>query len=97
MKDMIDGIVEAYKINEQKAFMMPTRTKIKQDDNTLLLMPCLTEDYIATKLVTVFPTNKDIPTISGLVVLNCNHTGKIKVLMDGTYLTGATGGFAFVI
>src|SRR5690625_1838404 len=92
MKDMIDGIEQAYDIYEKNAFEMPVRSQVQDEQNTLLLMPCLTNDYITTKLITVFPENKDIPTIHGLVVLNCNHTGKVKALIDGTYLTGARTG-----
>src|SRR5690625_277399 len=92
MKDMIDGIEQAYDIYEKNAFEMPVRSQVQDDQNTLVLMPCLTDDYITTKLITVFPENKDIPTIHGLVVLNCNHTGKVKALIDGTYLTGARTG-----
>src|SRR5690625_4213277 len=92
MKDMIDGIEQAYDIYEKNAFEMPVRSQVQDDQNTLLLMPCLTEDYITTKLVTVFPENKDIPTIHGLVVLNCNQTGQVKGLIDGAYLTGIRTG-----
>lgn len=61
-------------------------------------MPCLTENYSRLKLVTVFRGNTNSLTINGLVVLNCNHTSKIKALIDGTYLTDvrsvAIGGLA---
>src|SRR5690625_3286824 len=92
MKDMIDGIEQAYDIYEKNKFDAPVRSQVQDGQNTLLLMPCLTDDYITTKLITVFPENKEIPTIHGLVVLNCNHTGKVKALIDGTYLTGARTG-----
>lgn len=100
MKEIIDGIDQAYMIYEDETFHMPTRFQVSESGNTLLLMPCFTEDYITTKLVTVYPNNKWIhqPTIEGLVVLNCNQTGKVKALMDGAYLTGlrtgAVGGSA---
>lgn len=100
MKDIIDGIDNAYKLYHSGNFHMPTRTQVMNEQNTLVLMPCFTEKYIATKLITVFPENatKNLSTIHGTVVLNCNQTGENKAILDGTYLTairtGAIGGSA---
>lgn len=92
MKQMIDGIEQAYEIYEANRYTMPTRMHVEENENTLLLMPCITDEYITTKLVTVFPGNVDLPRIHGLVVVNCNQTGKIEAIIDGTYLTGARTG-----
>lgn len=92
MKELIDGIDQAYAMYVEKNFTLPTRTQVQDSNNTLVLMPCITETYMTTKLVTVFPENKDIPTIHGLVVVNCNQTGQIKALIDGSYLTGVRTG-----
>lgn len=92
MKEMIDAIDQAYEMYAKKNFTLPTRTQIQDGNNTLVLMPCITDKYMTTKLVTVFPENTDIPKIHGVVVVNCNHTGKIKAIIEGAYLTGARTG-----
>ncbi|MEC5424792.1 ornithine cyclodeaminase family protein [Virgibacillus sp. C22-A2] len=92
MKDVIDAIDEAYKVYELNQFQMPTRMQVNDEDNTLLLMPCLTKDAIGTKLVTLFPNNKEHPTLHGLVVLNNSETGAVKSILDGTFLTGMRTG-----
>ncbi|MUV37030.1 Alanine dehydrogenase [Lentibacillus sp. JNUCC-1] len=98
MKDAINAIDKAYDIYASNQFKMPTRTQVVDDKNTLLLMPCLTEESIATKLVTLFPENTTHPTLHGLIILNSSETGEIKAIMDGTFVTGfrtgAIGGSA---
>ncbi|GAA0428072.1 ornithine cyclodeaminase family protein [Lentibacillus halophilus] len=98
MKDIIDAIDETYHIYESQIHQMPERMQVKDHDNTLLLMPCLTDDAMATKLVTVFPNNQEHPTLNGLVVLNSQETGEVKSVLNGTFLTGmrtgAVGGSA---
>src|SRR5699024_12497671 len=70
-------------------FHMTTKTQVENGDNPLVLMPCFTENYIATKLITVYPENyaKGLPTIQGNIILNCNQTGETIATFDGTYLT----------
>ncbi|GAB3793288.1 ornithine cyclodeaminase family protein [Virgibacillus kimchii] len=98
MKGVIDAIDASYKLYAKKEFHMPERMQVKKDDDTLLLMPCITEDAIGTKLVTLFPGNVDYPTLHGLIILNDSKTGQIKAMMDGSFLTGfrtgAIGGSA---
>lgn len=94
MIDVMDGIDQSYALYEQSDFNMPMRTQVQDDKNTLVLMPCFTEENIATKLVTVFPDNAELkkPTIHGMIVLNCNKTGTVKALMDGAFVTGLRTG-----
>ncbi|GAA0590894.1 ornithine cyclodeaminase family protein [Virgibacillus siamensis] len=98
MKDMINAIDQSYEIYQSKQFTMPTRMQVTDDDNTLLLMPCITDDVIATKLVSSFPNNTTSPVLHGLVILNSQENGEIKALMDGSFITGfrtgAIGGSA---
>lgn len=100
MQDAIDAIDYAYEIYADNTFNMPTRLQVVENDNTLLLMPCLIDDAVATKLVTVFPKNRERqqPTIYGLVILNDQETGEVKAILDGAFLTGfrtgAVGGSA---
>lgn len=92
MKDVIDAIDATYGIYETGKFQMPQRMQVKEDDNTLLLMPCFTGDAIGTKLVTIFPNNQTLPTLHGLVVLNDSETGDIKGILNGSFLTGMRTG-----
>ncbi|HLS08371.1 ornithine cyclodeaminase family protein [Lentibacillus sp.] len=92
MKDVIDAIDETYLVYESGQFQMPQRMHLKEGDNTLLLMPSITEDAIGTKLVTIFPNNQKLPTLHGLVVLNSSETGEIKGILNGAFLTGMRTG-----
>jgi len=81
-------------------YFMPPRPHYDYQGNTLLVMPCFTDDYFATKLVSVFPKNQAInkPSIYGSVILNDGKTGEALALFDGGKLTamrtGAVGGLA---
>ncbi|RKD27148.1 ornithine cyclodeaminase [Caminicella sporogenes DSM 14501] len=96
--ELIDSIELAFRIYEQKSFQMPDRIHLHYRENTFLYMPCFTEDIIGTKVLTVFPknTDKNVPVIQGLMLLNDVETGKPIALIDGASLTafrtGAVGG-----
>jgi len=98
LKQLVDALEKALLIMSKKQFTMPDRFHISQGDNTLLLMPCFTEKYFGTKLVSVFPENvrKDKPVIYGNMVLNFGDTGEVAAIIDGSKLTamrtGAVGG-----
>ncbi|MFD1606962.1 ornithine cyclodeaminase family protein [Oceanobacillus luteolus] len=98
MEEAIDAIDDAYRLYESQKFQMPTRMKLTDEPNALIVMPCLTDDAIGTKLVTSFPNNEKLPTLHGLVVLNSSETGEIQAIMDGSFITGfrtgAIGGSA---
>ncbi|MFD1851859.1 ornithine cyclodeaminase family protein [Oceanobacillus bengalensis] len=92
MEDTIDAIDAAYKIYDAKQFQMPTRMQIANNENTLIVMPCMTTSAIATKLVTSFPNNKKHPTLHGSVILNSSKTGEILAILDGSFITGIRTG-----
>lgn len=92
MKDVIDAIDATYELYSKNEFQMPERLQVKEGDNTLLLMPSVIENAIGTKLVTIFPNNKEHPTLHGLVILNDSNTGQIKSLLEGSFLTGMRTG-----
>lgn len=98
MEEMINAMEEAYLIYADKNYQMPTRMQVQQDTNTMILMPCITDQAIATKLLTSFPENKDKPVIQGLVILNDSQNGEVLAIMDGNFITGfrtgALGGAA---
>ena len=98
LREIVDAIEQALLVMSEKQFFMPDRFHIAKDNNTLLLMPCFTEKYFGTKLVSVFPDNvkKDKPVIYGNMVLNNGDTGEVAAIIDGAKLTamrtGAVGG-----
>lgn len=90
------AVEEALAIQEGGEFEMPERLNMScgGEGNTLLLMPCRTGEALATKLVSVFPANRDrgLPAIDGLVVLNDPKTGQVLALLDGKTLTALRTG-----
>jgi len=93
--EVIDAVEQAFRMYERKEFLMPDRMHIEYKENTLLLMPCFTEEAFGTKLVSVFPGNAayHVPTLNGLMVLNDIHTGIPMALINGPVLTALrTGG-----
>ena len=74
---------------EPGGYVMPKRMHLDYGDDTFLLMPCITEEYWVTKLVSFCPGNKAAgrPSIFGTVVLNDTKTGEPLSVMDGSAIT----------
>jgi ornithine cyclodeaminase/alanine dehydrogenase-like protein (mu-crystallin family) len=96
---IIQGAVEqAYQLVLNKKYNMPDRMHVSDKENTLLLMPCFSENFFATKLVSVFPEAQQHgqPAVNGVMVLSDNVSGKPLAIMDGAAITaqrtGAVGG-----
>lgn len=89
LDEMLDTIEESMRIYARKEFLMPQRMHVDEGQNVLLLMPCFTGDYFGTKLVSLFPENpkKDIPVLTGVMVLNDAQTGVPLALLDAPTLT----------
>lgn len=89
VEQMLDTIEASMLLYERKEFHMPQRLHVDHNDDVLLLMPCFLDDYFATKVVTLFPGNagKDVPVLSGIVILNDSETGLPLALLDGPALT----------
>ena len=93
-----DAVSSAYGRVLDQNFNMPDRMHVGDGENMLLLMPCFSQDYFATKLVSVFPGAAELgePAVNGVVVLSDNRSGKPLAFMDGAALTaertGAVGG-----
>lgn len=87
--ELLKSVEEAFLIQEEGSFNMPDRTHIDQNGNVLLMMPCFTDDYFSTKLVSVFPENKNIgkPVLYGSVLLNDGQTGEPLAFLNGSKLT----------
>lgn len=92
----LTAVEKALAIQERGAFYMPERMQVAcgGEGDIELLMPCVTETALATKLVTVFPGNtaRGVPAINGLVVLMDRETGRVECLLDGKTLTAIRTG-----
>jgi len=86
---LIGAIEDAMLCYEGGAFQMPLRMHLKDKENTHLLMPAITKDAYAVKLVSVNPDNKKLrqSIIHGLVTLFNKQTGAPVAIFDGGKLT----------
>ncbi|WP_164977457.1 ornithine cyclodeaminase family protein [Ancylomarina salipaludis] len=97
-EEALSAMEEAFLLFEAGDFHMPDRMHAHHGDNTLLLMPCFTNQYFGTKLVSVNPENpkRNLPAIYGSMILNDTTSGEALSLMNGAALTafrtGAVGG-----
>lgn len=98
--EMINGIEEAFHLFAKGDFVMPERITVRNKEDNMLYMPCLTDEAIGTKILAQFPDNpsKGKPLIDGVMLLNDGEDGSPKALMNGRVLTGirtgAVGGHA---
>jgi ornithine cyclodeaminase/alanine dehydrogenase-like protein (mu-crystallin family) len=96
----VDLIEEAFLLDGEKDYMMPERSHVNFDNNTLLLMPCIAKKYFSTKVVSLYPHNPRAgkAALQGLVILNDRQDGKALAVIDGPTLTAmrtaAVGSFA---
>ena len=59
LESVMDCVKEALRIYEAKTYEMPDRLAVDcGESNVLLLMPSVAMGHWATKLVTVFPSNR---------------------------------------
>ena len=98
-QEVIQTAVEkAYQLVLSQNYNMPDRMHVADNQNTLLLMPCFSEKFFATKLVSVFPEARQHgqPAVNGVMVLSDNVSGQPLAIMDGAAITaqrtGAVGG-----
>ncbi|NOU60385.1 ornithine cyclodeaminase family protein [Marinifilum caeruleilacunae] len=92
--EVLEAIERAFKIFHENKFEMPDRMHAHHEDITLLLMPCFTEGFFGTKLVSVNPKNTAIgkPSIYGSMILNDSKTGEPIALLNGAALTAVRTG-----
>ena len=71
------------------AYHIPARQHLDRGPSTNLIMPAFGPNYYCTKLISVDPHNhhKNLPIISGILVLNKNSTGQTLVTMDAPMIT----------
>jgi ornithine cyclodeaminase/alanine dehydrogenase-like protein (mu-crystallin family) len=70
-------------------YLMPVRMHLDSGRNTFLVMPCITDEYWSTKLVSFCPGNSESgqPSIYGTVILSNSKTGEPLAVMDGSIIT----------
>ncbi len=85
----IGAMEVALKTCGSDSYLMPARMHLDLEQNTYLLMPCISRGYWSTKLVSFCPDNQliDKPSIYGMVVLNNAETGEPLAIMDGRIIT----------
>ena len=99
-EEVMDVIEQAYALELAGAYAMPPRIHLDHLNNTLLYMPCFLDTIFGTKILSLFPANaaKNLPVISGVVMLNDPVTGLPVAILDGAKVTavrtGAVGGVA---
>ncbi|GGD03076.1 delta(1)-pyrroline-2-carboxylate reductase [Thalassobacillus devorans] len=97
MKETMEAIESFYK-EKQEGYISPDRMHIEDGNNTALLMPAFYDNYYATKLVGVAPSNTGLnkDTIHGLMILYNRETMEPLFLCDAIAITslrtGALGG-----
>jgi ornithine cyclodeaminase/alanine dehydrogenase-like protein (mu-crystallin family) len=74
--------------------IVPKRTHLEWNGNTLLTMPAATADALGTKLVSVVPGNsaRALPVTSGIMILNDAQTGLPLAILNATALTARRTG-----
>ena len=89
ISEWVDAMEKALVTSMSGEFVMPKRMHLDYANDTFLLMPCITEEYWATKLVSFCPGNRfsGQPSIYGTVVLNDTKTGEPLAIMDGSIIT----------
>lgn len=98
-----NAVYKSYELVLSNAYTMPDRVHVEEGENTLLLMPCFSGAYFATKLVSVFPDapKMNLPAVNGIMTLADNKTGKPLAIMDGAAVTaqrtGAVGGLGVAL
>ncbi len=103
MTDTIEAMKRAFAAYSSGAATVPQRLSVAvpPDDGVFLVKPALLPGAgLGAKLVSVFPgnTGRDLPVISGLVIMLDPTTGEPRGLCDGGFLTawrtGAASGAA---
>lgn len=97
-KEIADAVEQAMLTLERGDFIMPDRMHLHNGDDTMLYMPCFAQGIYSTKLLGVFPNNRErgLPSINATLILNDGKTGEPVAIMDGATITslrtGAVGG-----
>ena len=99
MKDCIEIVEVAFSELAKGTADMPLRSNIKPPGGISLYMPAYLKEMkaLACKVVTVYkdnPSDHDLPTTIGKVLLQDPDTGDVICIMDGGFLTAMRTGAA---
>jgi len=85
---------------DESSLTVPLRTSVFREENTLMLMPCLSTPDWGLKILSLYPGNpqKQKPFLNGVFLLLDGEDGHPSALLDGRTLTalrtGGVGGLA---
>ena len=88
--DVRDALAGAFRAQAEGAIAMPLRTVARTASGLLGSMPAAVGSdpaALGAKLVTFFPSNRDVPTHQALIALFDPGDGRPLALMDGRYIT----------
>lgn len=94
---VLEAVEEAFALYGEGRYDMPLRFSYDSGPRNLLYMPCFTEGALGTKILTVFPHNREkgLPAIDGIMLLNDPDSGAPLCILDAKALTqlrtGAVG------
>jgi len=99
MKDCMDIVEQAFTELTNGTANLPLRTPIKAPDGLSLYMPAYLQEMkaLACKVVAIYknnPSEYNLPTTIGKVLLQNPDTGEVICIMDGGYLTAVRTGAA---
>jgi ornithine cyclodeaminase/alanine dehydrogenase-like protein (mu-crystallin family) len=95
LEDTMASVERALVIYERGEYAMPDRQTLNcGGDNVLILMPCIANRSMTTKILTLFPGNRALnrPVIDGLVLLADQSNGEIVCLADAKTITAMRTG-----
>jgi ornithine cyclodeaminase/alanine dehydrogenase-like protein (mu-crystallin family) len=89
MDEWVGAMETALMAGVEGGFLMPQRMHLDSGSNTFLVMPCITDEYWSTKLVSFCPGNSESgqPSIYGTVILNSSKTGEPLAVLEGSMIT----------
>ena len=93
---VLAAVEQAFALYGEGKYDMPLRFSYDCGERNLLYMPCFTEGAMGTKMLTVFPRNRErgLPAIDGLMLLNDPETGAPLCVLDAKMLTQLRTGAA---
>lgn len=87
--EWLDAIERALKADLAGEVLVPERLHIDKGNNSFLVMPCVTNEYWVTKLVSFCADNRSLglPSIFGTIVLTSAKTGEPLAVLEGSTVT----------
>ncbi|GAB1608532.1 ketimine reductase mu-crystallin-like [Argonauta hians] len=88
---VLEDALKQFSLTKNEKIIQPCKSciDIKENNGRCYVMPCYSEPdaLIATKLVTVFPDNKHVPSHDAAIIVFSGTNGKLLSVMDGTIIT----------